>query len=125
MWNSDGAAITAVSPLNGTYSAEWTVAAGDGITASTPIHASTSYTFTATILGGSNNVDDEFFVRYAGGGAVAVQTPTWTPNATVAQTATIAFTTAADDEGRTVEFVIYGKTEGVQYKVDDLQLTAP
>jgi len=124
-WVAD-ATITTVEPIEGYYSAEWTVDAdGSGIVAYQTVKASTNYEFSVQISGGATGTigGNELLVRYYGDLGNAIAQAVWTPTTPPAvQTVTIPFTTSASDEGATLEFVIYGVTEGTYYKVDDLRL---
>ncbi len=123
-WASDLAVVTDVDPIEGSYSAEWTVDEdGEGIALYMPVKADTSYEFSVQIIGGSNNESDELLVRrqYDFNNPV-VEATSWVPDAENVQTVTLSFTTSSDDEGQVYSFVIYGATEGVYYKVDDMRL---
>jgi hypothetical protein len=116
--------VSSVNPIEGTYSAQWTVTGGrGGIVVRQNLKASKNYQFSAQIIGGAAGSPNEFLVRTTLDNVYATaEAQGWTPSGTV-QTVTLPFTTLADDEGKQFEFVIFGKTDGVTYKVDDLRLT--
>jgi hypothetical protein len=123
---NENVVITEVDPIEGIYSAEWTVTGGrGGIVTYRALEANTSYVFSVQIIGGSDNPSDEFFVRRGGSGqpvyATASANGGWTPSETL-QTVTIPFETLEEDGGVTFEFVIFSTTDDTYYKVDDLRL---
>ena len=130
-WTSgDDVAITDVDPIEGLYSAAWTVDKssgnenGDGIATYFKVKADTSYTVSVQISGGSDGANDEFLVRRKQAVGTYIAKATWTPTTPPAvQMVTISFTTGPDDEGRELELVIFGTQDDVSYKVDDFQLS--
>jgi hypothetical protein len=115
---SGGAIVTDVDPIEGNYSAEWTVEeGGSGITQWLEnLSPSTAYEFSVQIQGGATST--AVMVRYHGYEEVTVN-----PKNSNLQTVTVPFTTGP--ESTTADLVIWDEDAiGFVMKVDDLRVVA-
>ena len=110
--------VTDVNPIEGIYSAEWTVMpGGNGITQWLEnLSPDTAYEFSVQIEGGTTSTD--IMVRFHGYDEVIVN-----PKNTNLQTVTVPFTTGP--ENTAADLVIWDQESfGAVMKVDDLRVVA-
>jgi hypothetical protein len=113
---SGGVTVTGVNPIEGNYSAEWTVEEGGcGLTQWLEnLSPNTSYEFSVQIQGGASST--LIMVRYHGYPEVTVN-----PKNSNLQTVTVPFTTGA--ENTAADLVIWDEDAiGTVMKVDDLRV---